>query len=245
MTVGLLLIAPFVIASGVPEALDRASGAWLAGAGVGNLAGLVCIFTAFRVGKVSIIAPIASAEGACAALLAVAAGEHLALAEVAVLAVIGCGIALAAATSSHPEDPTRHTGAATLLALCAAVLFGFTLYATARASDSLPVAWVLLPARLMGTVLIAVPLALAGRLHLTREVLPLVFVAGCCEVLGLSAFALGSRDGVAVTAVIGSQFAGLSAVAAFVLFRERLARIQVVGVAATLAGVACLSALAA
>lgn len=97
-----------------------------------------------------------------------------------------------------------------------AALFGFTLYATARASDNLPIAWVLLPARLMGTLVIAAPLALAGRLRMTRQAVPLVLLSGFCEVLGLTAFALGSRDGVAVTAVIGSQFAGLSAVAAFV-----------------------------
>jgi drug/metabolite transporter (DMT)-like permease len=162
-----------------------------------------------------------------------------------VLAVIVCGIAMAAASNDHPGDEITHTTAATGLALAAAALFGFTLYATARASDSLPVAWVLLPARLIGVVAIAVPLTLAGRLRMAREALPLVLVSACCEVLGLAAFALGSRDGVAVTAVIGSQFAGLSAVAAFVFFRERLARIQVVGVAAAVGGVAFLSALVA
>ncbi|MGH2608322.1 MAG: EamA family transporter [Tepidiformaceae bacterium] len=243
MAIGLLLITPFVIASGRPAELDPGSGSWLAAAGIANLAGLVCIFTAFRVGKVSIIAPIASAEGAFAAILAVVAGEHLMLVEVGVLAVIACGIAMAAASSGQPDDDTTHTATASVLALAAAALFGFTLYATARASDSLPVAWVLVPARLLGALALALPLAFAGRLKMTREALPLVLVSACCEVLGLTAFALGSRDGVAVTAVIGSQFAGLSAVAAFILFRERLARIQVVGVAATVAGVACLSAL--
>jgi drug/metabolite transporter (DMT)-like permease len=245
MAIGLLLIVPFVVWSGRPADLSASSGSWLVAAGLTNLLGLICIFSAFRLGKVSIIAPIASAEGAFAAILAVVAGEHLAAVEVGVLAVIACGIAMAAASHEHPDDVTTHTAAATGLSLLAAAFFGFTLYATARASDDLPVAWVLLPARLIGAMVIATPLALMGRLKMTREAAPLLFVAAVCEVVGLSAFALGSRDGVAVTAVIGSQFAGLSAVAAFVLFRERLARVQVMGVAATVAGVACLSALVA
>ena len=78
---------------------------------------------------------------------------------------------------------------------------------------------------------------------MTPEAAPVVVVSAVCEVLGLASFALGARDGVAVTAVIGSQFAAIAAVAAFVLFRERMARIQVIGVAATIAGVACLGAL--
>src|SRR5688572_22170937 len=176
MAMGLLLILPFLVASGRPAELDGEAAVWLVSAGIANLAGLVCIFTAFRVGKVSIIAPIASAEGAFAAILAMVAGEHLALIEVGVLAVIACGIAMAAASKEHPEDTTTHTATATALALGAAALFGFTLYATARASDELPVAWVLLPARLLGTLAIAAPLALAGRLKMTREAAPLVLV---------------------------------------------------------------------
>jgi drug/metabolite transporter (DMT)-like permease len=243
MALGLLLILPFLVASGRPDDLSPASGTWLLTAGVANLVGLVCVYTAFRIGKVSIIAPIASAEGAFAAVLAVVAGEHLALLEVGVLAVIACGIAMAAATRDGPDDLTTHTTAATGLSLLAAAFFGLTLYATAQASDDLPVAWVLLPARLIGAVVIAAPLALMGRLKMTRSALPLVLASGVAEVAGLTAFALGSRDGVAITAVLGSQFAVLSTVAAFFLFKERLARVQVVGVAATVTGVACLSAL--
>ena len=47
----------------------------------------------------------------------------------------------------------------------------------------------------------------------------------------------------AVAAVLASQFAAISAVVAFALFGERLARVQVAGVAAIVAGVAVLSAL--
>lgn len=39
---------------------------------------------------------------------------------------------------------------------------------------------------------------------MTRPAVPLVVVAGLCEVLGFAAFAAGSRHGVAVAAVLAS-----------------------------------------
>ncbi len=66
---------------------------------------------------------------------------------------------------------------------------------------------------------------------------------GPCEVGGFAAFALGARHGVAISAVLSSQFATLAALAGLVLFRERLARIQLAGVATVAVGVAILSGL--
>jgi drug/metabolite transporter (DMT)-like permease len=64
-----------------------------------------------------------------------------------------------------------------------------------------------------------------------------------CEVGGAAAFVLGARHSIAVTSVLASQFAALAALAAFVLFRERLTRVQLAGIAIIAAGVAALSAL--
>ena len=63
-----------------------------------------------------------------------------------------------------------------------------------------------------------------GRLRLTRVALPLVVLAGAGEVLGSMLSAWGSRESIPVTAVMGSQFAAIAAVAAFLLFGERLGR---------------------
>jgi drug/metabolite transporter (DMT)-like permease len=241
LAIGLVILAPALVVTGRPE-MDGASLSWVVSAGVINLVGSACVFSAFRLGKVSIIAPIVSAEGAFAAVIAVLAGEHLAALEVGVLTVIAAGIALAARSQEETLDHHPHQLGATALAVAAAVLFGFSLYATAQAGDVMPVPWVLLPARLIGTVALTLPLLLRGRLVMTREAAPLIGIAGVCEVAGLTAFTLGSRHGLAVAAVLGSQFAAVAAVAAYFLFSERLARLQVLGVAATLVGVACLSA---
>jgi drug/metabolite transporter (DMT)-like permease len=123
------------------------------------------------------------------------------------------------------------------------LLFGTSLYATGRAGTTLPSSWVVLSARLIGTVVLAIPLALAGRLQVAARAVPLVIAAGVCEVLGFYSYTAGARHGIAVAAVLGSQFAAIATVAAFFLFRERLARVQLAGVAVIAVGVAVLTAL--
>jgi drug/metabolite transporter (DMT)-like permease len=108
---------------------------------------------------------------------------------------------------------------------------------------TLPVIWAVLPARLIGVTAITAPLALTGRLHLTRPALPLVLAAGVAEVVGFTLYALGARDDVAISAVLASLFGAFAALLARVLFAERLAASQLLGVATIVAGVAALSVL--
>jgi drug/metabolite transporter (DMT)-like permease len=81
-------------------------------------------------------------------------------------------------------------------------------------------------------------------LHVSRSVLPLVLLIGLVEVVGLATFAVGAQSDIAMTSVLASMFAPLAAVAAFVLFRERLAPRQVLGIALVVIGIATLGMLA-
>ena len=172
------------------------------------------------------------------------AGEPIALGMGATLGLVAIGIGLAGiARGEHTELTVRDDRRAALYALAAALAFGASLYATGRLGAQLPLAWVLLPARLVGVVVVAIPLALTRRLRLSRRALPLVVASGLCEVAGFGLFTLGARDGIAISAVLASQFGALAGVIAFVLFRERLARVQVAGVATIAVGVGLLSLL--
>lgn len=241
--VGLFATAPFVAADGVPAGLDAGTVAWLAIAGVGNIAGLLVAYAAYRIGDVSLIAPIIATEGAIAATIAFLAGEAVEAATAVTLAAIATGVSLAAMPARDPARRAQRPAGVVALAAAAAVCFGISLYATGHVSSRLPVAWVVLPPRVLGTLAVAVPLLLAGRLRLTRPAAPLVAVAGICEVLGFAAFALGARHSLAVAAVLSCQFAAMSAVVGYVLFRERLDRTQLGGVIVVLAGVTVLSGL--
>jgi drug/metabolite transporter (DMT)-like permease len=242
--VGLLITAPLVVAAGIPARLDAGSAGWLLLSGAGNLAGLLVAYVAYRVGDVALIAPIVSTEGAIAAVVALAFGESIGAATAATLALIAIGVALAAIPGRAERDlAAGGVSRVVLYAGVAALCFGASLYATGRAGAELPLAWVLLPFRVLGTVLVALPLALSGRLTLTGRAAPLVLAAGVLEVLGFASFTVGARHSLPVAAVLSTQFAAMSAVAAYFLFRERLERAQLAGVVVVLAGVTLLSAL--
>lgn len=241
LLVGLVVVLPFALAGGLPDRLHGTAIVWLALSGCGNVAGLVLTNAALRRGQVSVVGPIVSTEGAIAAVIAVLAGEKLAPSSGAVLAVIAVGIVAAGITRSETAAATSAKPA--VLAILAASCFGASLYATARVGDVLPVVWAVLPARLIGAVALAAPLAASARLRLTRAAAPLVIVGGLAEVAGFASYTLGSRHGVAVAAVIASQFGGISAVFAFLLFGERPRRVQIGGIVLIVIGVAVLSAI--
>jgi drug/metabolite transporter (DMT)-like permease len=229
MLIGLALTLPFTFAAGIPDEVAPNTG-WLLTAGAGNVAGILVAGLAFRVGKVGVIAPILATEGAIAAVIAAVLGESVAPIVAFILLVIVGGIVLSA-TAPDPE-PLEHERplAAVALATGAALLFGVSLYAAGRLSGELPIAWVLLPARLVGTLALFVPLLLLRRLRITRGTLPLVVAMGFTEVLGFVCYAIGAQYQVGVTSVLASQFAPIAAVMAYVLFKERLGRLQIVGV---------------
>jgi drug/metabolite transporter (DMT)-like permease len=240
MLVGLVITLPFVFAAGIPAEVQPNLG-WLLTAGAGNVAGIVVAGLALRVGKVGVIAPILATEGAIAAVIAALLGESIAPIVAFILMAIVAGIVLSA-VAPDPE-PLEHERplAAVSLATGAALLFGVSLYAAGRLSGDLPIAWVLLPARLVGVVALLVPLVLLRRLYLTRGTLPLVVAMGFTEVLGFTCYAIGAQYQVAVTSVLASQFAPIAAVMAYVLFKERLGRLQITGVVVLVLAVSALA----
>ena len=139
----------------------------------------------------------------------------------------------------------RSTRLAAVLAIIAAVLFGASLYATGQIGRSLPLGWAALAPRATGAALVALPIAIRGRLVLSRSAAPLVVLAGLAEVIGFVCVGLGSRTDVAVTAVLASQFAAVAVIGAVFLFGERLGwpqRIGIIGVAIGTALVAAMHA---
>lgn len=240
MLVGLLVTTPFVVAAGVPAQLN-ASLPYLAVSGIGNVVGILIAGYALRVGKVGVVAPILATEGAIAAVLAALAGESIAPIVAFLLMVIVGGIVLSA-VAPDPE-PLEHERPlmAVLLATGAAACFGASLFSTGFVSDDLPIAWVLLPGRLVGVVALFIPLLLLRKLQLTRGTAPLVVAMGLTEVLGFTCFAIGAQYQVAVTSVLSSQFAPIAAIMAYVLFKERLGRAQILGVVVLVGGVTALT----
>jgi len=253
MLIGLAVTIPLILVTGSRVELTPTYAQQLAIAGTANTAGLLLGYVALRRGKVAVVGPIVSTEGAIGAVLAIAAGDALTATAAALLALIAAGVVLASFehpsdritadgdTRPNPDESGRSAALTAMFAVAAALLFGVNLFVTSRIANSLPLAWAILPARLAGVLLVGLPLIAVGRLRLSREAAPFVVLVGLAEVVGNGTFALGARDSAPVASVIASQFAGIAAIAAFVLFGERLGRIQVVGVVVIAVGVALLT----
>lgn len=273
MIVGVAVGLPIAVASAPPATVAPSTLALLLLSGSCYVVGLQLTYAALRVGKVSIVAPIVSTEGAVAALVSVALGDPLGVIAGVMLVAIAVGVVLSSIERARPEVPAgdfdlladaidgpapavapagrpaveppvdaRRTAA---LAIVAAVVFGIGIVAAGRSALLVPVSWVALSARLIGIVGVVIPLLLQGRLRVTRAALPLVVIAGTGEVVGSMLSAYGSRESIAISAVMGSQFAAIAAVAAFLLFGERLARVQLVGVVLIVIGVTILAGVSA
>ena len=252
-TVGWVLLIGFPIAAVAAAAdttgLTAAAIPWLVIAGLGNVIGLGFEYAALRIGRVSVVAPLTSSEGAVASLLSIMAGARFTAILLLALGIVAAGGA-ATAASAEPagrEQPRRSRAAvlSVALALLAALCFGSSLYATARVSQSLPLGWVLLPARLGGVLLVTIPMATRGRLRMDRAVAPALVVAGLAEIVGFLCIGIGARTDIAITSVLASQFAAFAAIGAVFLFGERLGTIQKAGIVGIAIGTALVAAVGA
>lgn len=254
MAVGLMVsIVPALLVT--PVDLDAPKVAGLILLGLCQNIGLLLAYYALQVGRVSIVAPITATEGAMAAVLAVILGEPLALSTALVLAVIAVGVVMAAVERSRDDqvvDPTRtardlaHPRRAILLAIAAAGVFSIGLVLSGRlGAAGMPPLWVIVASRTVGVLLIALPLVLTRRVQLTRPAVPLVLLAGVLEAVGSGVYVVAASADIAVAAVLSSQFAAIVALGGFVLFGERLQRIQIAGVVLIAVGVTILSAVSA
>jgi drug/metabolite transporter (DMT)-like permease len=271
MIVGTIVGLPLALASGVPTDVPPEAPVLLVVAGLAYSAGLYVAYRALVIGKVSIVAPIVATEGALAAVLAVALGDPLGVQAGLILAIIAIGVVLSSIEPARPDVPagtielaadaldgpadasSAGAGAATpahephpreavVLAVVAAAIFAVGLVASGKAAVLVPPIWVALAARLVGLVVVTLPLLLQRRLTVTRAALPLVILSGVGEIVGSTLSAWGATESIAVVAVLGSQFAAIAAVLAFLLFGERLSRTQVIGVVLIIGGVTLLAA---
>ena len=130
------------------------------------------------------------------------------------------------------------------LAFLAAAGFGTFFVLLDGATEDAGVPWAILLTRVGQVSLLLVAFA-ALRPPLPsarRDWAPLLLV-GSLDVLANGLFALATTEGLlSVVAVVGSLYPAVTVVLARVVLRERVSRLQEVGVVATLAGVVAISA---
>ncbi|MGA0121732.1 MAG: EamA family transporter [Gaiellales bacterium] len=236
--VGLVATSPLVLWAGpFPDPALRDALLVLLAGGL-TLLGYMTAFSAFRIGKVSVVAPIIACEGAVAAVAAIVLfGEQLEPLILLLLPVAIVGVVLAAMSG----DGEGRGGV--VRASAAALVWGGILLTAAPVADAFGVLWGFLLVRLVALVL-ALPIGLAlgtaakGRLDWRN-----VAIWGVGDsVASLLYVAAADRGPVAVAGVLAAQFATVAAIAGVVLLKERLRARQWAGVVLVLLAVTGIAA---
>ena len=155
----------------------------------------------------------------------------------------GLPMAAVAPGDAAPRPSRRAQHRAIALALLAAVCMGLVLIGYDATSRYDPL-WAMLGGRLSSAVLFAAFfLVLRPRVKLERSALPFIVAVGVLDTGANGLFALATTEGyLSLVAVLGSLYPVVTVLLAFGVLRERIARHQLAGAAATLAGVALIAA---
>ncbi|WP_370327966.1 EamA family transporter [Euzebya sp.] len=227
----------------LPGRLSAAAFAWGLAAGLGGAGGLMLYFRALSIGAMGVTAPVASLVGA-----AIPVGVGLGLGErpeITAAAGIVLGV-VATVLVSRPADadPTADPAAqrAGLIAAAAAgVLFGFFFVALDRAPDDSGL-WPLVGARVAGMALLLGVLALRRPARPARDAVGFATVSGLLDMAANVLFLLATREGLLVlTSVVTGLYPVGVVVLAWLVLRERLGRVQLLGVGLALSGTALIA----
>jgi len=247
-SVALVLFVPvWLIFIGLPEGAEEWRAAALAAlSGPIEVLALAALLKALAVGKLSIVGPLAALGGGFGALFSIALGE-----SVTGLAVIGLPLAVAGAVlaSMEPgavdEDIGRRrrvsaTAGVGWALLCAAifglepVLFG--------AAAALPPIAIVAVSRIASLSLLVPLLLLAYGFRMEREHVVPVGVSGLVDGFAVLAFAAATAIGpVSTASVLVAQTGTFSAVVGMWALKERLTKVQIVGIVLAVVAVTLLA----
>jgi len=235
----LLLIAAIVIIRGVPIA----PGPWIVAGVVAGLVGLVGLSAAYRgmaIGVVSVVSTIAATGPVVPIIVGLLLGERPSVLQFGGIVVTLAGIALLAFDRRPQAGGKLVPGVG--LALLAALAFGVFLVAIRYASRPDPV-WGVLATR-TGSVLALLLLGLAfrSRLKVGRADVPSLFAVGVLDVSADVFFAFATTIGLlSIVSILSSLYPVATVILARIVLKERMARLQQLGIVLALAGVLLIS----
>lgn len=212
---------------------------WSVMAGLTGSGALICFYSALATGRMGVVAPIAALGVVVPVFLGVLSGEQPQSLTWAGMTVAAVGIVL----TSGPELSGGVSPRPLLLAALAALGFGLTLFAIDRGAR------ISLLHHLWGMRLTSVTLFVLAALVVRKlggvgraDVRTLAFV-GVADLLANVLFGLASTRGlVSVASVLASLYPLATVVLARMVLGERLRTVQLLGVAASLAGVVMIAA---
>lgn len=238
--VGLLAVLAVIAVTGEPLPGTRAI-VFAIGAGTAGAVALGCFYRALAIGTMSIVAPISSTGVALPVIVGVATGDRPSLLVSLGLVVAVVGVLLASREQHEDAEQAAAGRTAVWLALAAALGFGsYFVFSDVAADSSVP--WLLVFSRaLIVPVLIAVALVRRAPAP-ARSSLLVLALAGLLDVSATGLYGLANTKGaLSVVSVVGALYPVATVLLARVLLGERIRRIQQLGVAAAMLGVALIA----
>jgi len=238
LLIGLLVTSPVLLWAGPFPDLTTRGVLLVVLAGSLTLLGYLTAFSAFKIGKVSVVAPIIACEGAVAAVASILFfGEQLEPVILLLLPIAVVGVVLAAMSG----DGEGKGGA--LRAAAAALIWGGILLTAAPVADEFGVLWGFAMVRLVAlAIALAIGLVLGTAANGRRNWRNVAIWGVGDSVASLLYVAAADRGPVAVAGVLAAQFATVGAIAGVVLLKERLRARQWAGVVLVLLAVTGIAA---
>jgi uncharacterized membrane protein len=209
-------------------------------AGLSGYAGLICLYGALSTGRMGVVSPISSLGSLIPLFYAIAIkGDQL-----STIVSIGVAAALIGGfLASGPEVSQGLPLKPVLLALGAATFFGLALIFMAIGSQSSA----LMTMTMMRTTTLLIGLAIFARYRhlggLGRPEIPVLIFIGVADFAANLLLGVATTKGlVSLAMVLGSLYPIATALLAFKFLHERLHKVQYVGIAFAVVGVAIISA---
>lgn len=240
--IGFAVFAPIALL--FEGGLWRWSDAWwiLLGLGVLNTFASLFLYRSFEYGVLSVVSPIASSYPAVTAALAIVfLGDRPGIPSTLGIVFALGGILLLSRGGVHPANaPPKDARTGIVSAFGAFAGYGLFYFALKYVVADVGPVTVTAVVRLVGA-LVLLGLSAAGLLHvrgLPRPLWPYLGTMGVLDSLAFVAFNLGIAGGsVAIVGTLSGLFSAVTVVLAAGILKERLTRIQLVGVLCVFAGV--------
>jgi len=234
------LIAMLAMAWLSAEAIPpRADLWWGAFAGVAGAFGIAALYKALAIGRMAVVAPVASViTGVLPVLVGFRTEGMPDRVQLFGFALALVSIWLVARPNEYVDS---HRGLG--LAILAGVMFGLFLVAGKQAGHH-GVFWPLVAARVVSTTLMLALVAVSPRDPLPlRTVLWPMLLSGLCDSAGNALFIAATRHGrLDVAAVLASLYPASTVILARALLKEQISKWQSVGIVGALASVALIAA---
>ncbi|HLI07356.1 MAG TPA: DMT family transporter [Ktedonobacteraceae bacterium] len=211
---------------------------WGGLAGVVGAIGLIAFYSALAIGRMGIAAPVSAVLTAALPVIFSAFTEGLP----SPLQLVGFVLALLAIALISRPEPAKGRPEGIGLALLAGCGFGFFFILISRVSHGATF-WPLAVARFTSVLFLLVFVGTRRQPVLPgRGVVPLVLLAGILDAIGNAFFVLAAHSGrLDVASVLSSLYPAATVLLAALLLRERVTRIQGIGILLALLAVPLIS----